>query len=1793
MVEVLRARALWEPGREIFSYLVDGESQEARLTLAALDEQARAIAALLQSLGAARERVLLLYPPGLEYIAAFFGCLYAGAVAAPTYPPKLNQTLSRLEAIVSDARAAFALTTGQTLRRVAPLIEGSHGLRGLRWAATDEIDLGLAAEWRDPHADGDSLAFIQYTSGSTSKPKGVMLSHANLLENERLIRRAFGQTERSLVVGWLPLYHDMGLIGNVLQSLYSNARCVLMSPASFLQSPARWLRAVSKYRADTSGGPNFAYDLCARKVTEEERTGLDLSSWSVAFNGSEPIRHDTLDRFADAFAPCGFRREAFFPCYGLAEATLFVSGGPRSGAPSVFAADRKALEGNRALAADAGEALKIVSCGRAWQGQEFLIVDPRLSEPCAEGVVGEVWVAGRSVARGYWGRGEESADCFGARLAGTSEGPYLRTGDMGFVMGGELFLTGRLKDLIIIRGRNHYPQDIEQTVEQSCPGLRHGCGAAFTADVWGQERLVVVQEVERGRRAPDADHAARAIRRAVSREHELQVYSVVLIQAGSIPKTTSGKLQRRACRDAFLAGGLKIFAERRSRLDEGGGQNLAGPLDASPEAIEEFLVTRLARMLGVEPGEVSAHEALAAYGVDSLMALDLAHSLGNGLGVSLPALDFLQSPSIEHLASQLSEQARAAAHMVTPPPSDSSDTQEQLSPLSHGQRALWFLHQLAPESPAYNLAGAARIRARLDVRALERAFQSLVDRHPSLRTTFVVRDDHAAQLVHGRAQVCFRHESVPEGGEPPLAELLSEEAHRPFDLEQGPLMRVSLFQTAEDDYTILLVIHHIVADFWSIALLVKELGEFYRAETTGASPALIPLKASYADYARRQSEALAGPEGERLWDYWRRELEHAPAVLSLTGDRPRPPVQTYAGAAHAFRLPTPLTMRLKTLAAENAATLYVLLLAAFQILLRRYTGQDDFLVGSPVSGRERAEWAGVVGYFVNPLALRARFEGSQSFVELMGDLHRSVLDARRHQDYPFALLVERLQPERDLSCSPLFQVMFTSPHSPAFSGADLRAFAVGGSAGGLDVGGVLWEPSPLELRASQFDLTLMAAEAGDEVAASFQYNTDLFDAVTVERMALHFRTLLEDIAAHPEKKVANLRLLPAEEWRGLVVELNDTTRVLHGPVAVHRCFEEQAERTPDAVALVFEDEQMTYGELNRRANALARRLKKLCASEELRVGICLERSPQMLVALLGVLKAGGAYVPLDPSYPLPRLEWILEDAAAPVLLTQRSLTGLFPEGRCRKVVPDADPEVFAPEGVGNLDDPTEPDAAAYVIYTSGSTGRPKGVVVTHRNVANFFAAMDDALRPQRPGTWLAVTSISFDISVLELLWTLARGFRVVVQAEQGALVGAEEDDAADSSLAARLASHNVTHMQCTPSLAAALSTDSAALCALGSLDRLLLGGEELPAPLAERLRAKLAGELLNMYGPTETTVWSLTHTVAEPSRSVPIGRPVANTQVYVTDASVQLKPTRVPGEALLGGDGVARGYLNRPGLTAERFIPDPFGDRPGARLYRTGDLVRHMPDGVIEFLGRADHQVKIRGHRIEPGEIEAGLRLHPSVGEAVVVARESRPGEKRLTAYLVPANAGSNGAGARHAPRASHDFDTAGVQRFLKETLPAALVPSAFVILEELPRTPNGKIDRRSLPAPAAHGASRGEEYVAPRTPTEKELAEIWESLLGAERVGAHDNFFEAGGHSLAATLLATRIRSRFSVSLTLGTLFEYPTIAELAGLVEESILAKSGDDRVRELLSMLEGLDDEEALRLSGIDELPDTRPA
>jgi natural product biosynthesis luciferase-like monooxygenase protein/amino acid adenylation domain-containing protein len=1965
-------------------------------TLSTLDLDARAalIGGHLRAAGVSRGDIVALHlERGSELAAAVLGILRAGAAWLPLDPayPR-GRTLDVLRR--SGARCVL------TQRALAGV---------LAEAGVPELlleDAPSAEPLAPLEMSPDEPAYLIYTSGSTGTPKGVLVSHGNVVRYARALGEVVGlePTDR-----WLHTA-SMAFSSSVRQLLVPllNGATVVIARRAEVADPRELLRVARQARITIM---DLVPSYWARVVEAlEAEPALAVPSLRLALSASEPLPAAVLERWL-RLAPAGQR---FINMFGQTETT------------GIVAAGEVTLEDCRDGA--------ILPLGRALPGNRLLVLDAA-GQPLPAGLTGEIVVSGSNVGLGYLGDPELTAARFrpdpfhgnGARLYATGDRGYVRPD-------GRLAFVGRQDNQVKVRGHRVEVEEVEAVL------TRHAGVSEAAVDVrldaGGDVRLVAFVVPAVAGEAP----AARELRDHLAATLPEYMMPAAFTPSVALPRTPNGKLDR---------GALRALAVDFAPI---------APSYVAPRTpLESELSALWCEVLGVSRVGVSDH--FFEIGGHSLMAIRVLARIRATHGVDLPVRVLFERPTVAALAEEISARlAGASAEVPLRPLADGAE-----APLSFAEERLWVLHQMEPESAAYNLVAAFRIHGRLDREALVAALSSIERRHQSLRTVFPSPDGMARAEVRPPRTFPLPVERVASGEsrDESLRARAAELAAVPFDLAEGPLFRGTLLEADTSDHLLVLVMHHVISDGWSRGVLYRELGEAYALFATGRPDDRPELAIQYRDYAAWQRARLTEGVIEAQSAYWSRQLAGPLPTLDLPTDRPRPPVQTYKGATHSFLIPPRLAERLRELGAAEDATSFMVLLAAFQALLGRYSGQDDVVVGSPTAGRTRVETEPLIGFFVNTLALRADLSGNPSFRSLLARVRRMALDAFEHQDLPFERLVESLKLPRDLSRSPLFQVLFILQNTPVHP---------------LTLPGLTLQQVDVDAGAAKFDVTLALVNADGGYTGHLEYNTDLFDASTVERLAGHYVRLLEAAAEAPDRPIGRLALLTSPEREQLLHAWNATDVELPTGDTIVSQFEAQVARTPDAPAATFELETLSYGELNARVNRLAAHLRAL--------GV----GPDTLVGMLAAMKAGGAYLPLDPAYPDDRIAFMLEDSGAPVVLTQARLMSKLPAREGVQVVRvDADAATFAARPVENPAPTAGPAHLAYQIYTSGSTGRPKGVMIEHRNVINFFVGMDERVGGDAPGTWLAVTSISFDISVLELLFTLTRGYHVIVQGDPervrqqqavkrsdrklgfsifywgsdahaatenryrmlldgakfadangfeavwvperhfhsfgglypspavasaaiaaatcriklrsgsvvlplhspvrvaedwsvvdnlsngrvglgfasgwhdrdfvfapdnyanrrqvltdyidivrrlwrgetvtlpggsgtpvqiatlprpiqpelpvwvtaagtpstyemagttganvlthllgqtpetlrekialyraarkraghegpghvtlmlhtyvhedmehvkrtvwhpfreylrtsvdlikglaegrgqdmrsaeftaedmealldhafhryfdtSALLGTPEtcsemverlkgmdvdeiaclidfgipdsetmgslellaelrrrsDESsatasADFDIKAQLERWNVTHFQCTPSMAAMLTQEPETRSALAGLQCLMVGGEAFPTALAGELQALVRGRVVNMYGPTETTIWSATHTLDGAAGAVPLGTPIANTVCHVVDRNLELVPVGVPGELLIGGDGVVRGYHARPELTAERFLLDPFLGR--GRVYRTGDLVRWRADGRLEFLGRIDHQVKVRGHRIELGEIETALEAEASVREAVVMVRSFGADDNRLVAYVVPSR-GTVDAGA--------------LRQALGARLPEYMVPQHVVPMERLPRTPNLKVDRKALPAPNEVAAAPTATFVQPGSELESQIAAIWRDVLQLPQVGVSDNFFDIGGHSLLTVKVHMRLRGAIDKPVSITDLFRFPTIRSLA----------------------------------------------
>ncbi|WP_338861601.1 non-ribosomal peptide synthase/polyketide synthase [Mycetohabitans rhizoxinica] len=1334
-----------------------------------------------------------------------------------------------------------------------------------------------------------------------------------------------------------------------------------------------------------------------------------------------------------------------------------------------------------------GEAL-IESIGRPIANTRVYLLDA-YGQPVPLGAVGELYIGGAGVARGYLNRPELTAERFVPDPFSDDAGARLyKTGDLArYLPDGNLEFVGRNDEQVKIRGFRIEPGEIEACLTAH-PQVRDAVVLACGED--SDKRLVAYVQAE-------ADEPlASTLRAQVAASLPEYMVPSAFVRLDAFPLTPNGKLDRRA-------------------LPEPDADALAHQAYEAPQGeLETTLATIWAELLGVE--RVGRHDSFFALGGHSLLAVRLMNRVRE-LGADVPLATLFATPTLAAFAAALEAHWQQGTDTL---PEIMPVSREGNLPLSFAQQRLRFLAQLDRGSQSYHMPLALHVRGSLDQAAWQQALDALWARHEALRSTFVsVEGQPQVRLLPADTGVPLRwHDlrGVPDA-QAQLARLSHEATHAPFNLARGPLIHACGIQLADDEHVVLLTQHHIVSDGWSIGVMVREFSALYAASVGAQADPLPPLTVQYPDYAAWQRQWLTGERLQAQSDYWRATLADAPVLLALPTDRPRPAQQSFAGAHVPVRIDASTTQALKRLSAKHGTTLFMTVLAAWSAVLARLSGQHDLVIGTPSANRNHRQIEPLIGFFVNTLALRVDLSGEPDTAQLLARVRRTTLDAQAHQDLPFEQVVEIVQPPRRLSHTPLFQVMLAWQSNEP---------------GEWRLPGLTATPAELEYDAVKFDLELNLSEAGEEIIGSLGYATALFDRSTIERHVGYLQTMLRAMVACPKQPVATLELLSPAERQLLLQTWNATQQAYPAHQCIHQLFEAQVERTPEAPALIYEAQTLSYAELNAQANRLAHQLIEWGVKPDTRVAVCVQRSPALVVGLLAVLKAGGVYVPLDPSYPSERRAYMLEDSASAVVCVQAATRELIDKWPMPVIDLDTSAERNYPEHNPRLPSLTLRHLA-YVIYTSGSTGQPKGVSATIEGLRNRLLWFVQDVLKELPVTALK-TSIGFVDSVTELLGTLLAGGKLVV------FSNAEVKDV--SLFARRLRQAGVSHLVIVPSLLRALLEGEADQ--LGMLRMLICSGERLAPELARRVVAiwpKI--QLLNFYGSSEVngdvTCYEYGSVKQVPPQAI-IGRPISNTRVYLLDAYGQPVPLGAVGELYIGGAGVARGYLNRPELTAERFVPDPFSDDAGARLYKTGDLARYLPDGNLEFVGRNDEQVKIRGFRIEPGEIEACLTAHPQVRDAVVLAC-GEGSDKRLVAYV----------------QAEADEPLASTLRAqVAASLPEYMVPSAFVRLDALPLTPNGKLDRRALPAPSADAFAH-QAYEAPQGKLETTLAQIWSELLGVEPVGRHDNFFALGGHSLLAVRLMNRVAA-LGIALPLATLFAAPTLAGLAAVLEAQCASDS-----------------------------------
>ena len=1491
-----------------------------------------------------------------------------------------------------------------------------------------------------------NTAFIIYTSGSTGRPKGVLLQHRGAVNFFQNMATDFDLKPGKSVLQLASFSFDAAT-GEIFSALLSGATVQMINKETLL-STEKLIDFIDRNHVTIATiPPSLLTLLPENRLSMETVISIgDVCSWELAKRFMNKLR------FANGYGPTEGTIAAIWNVVDASHKTDTTT----------------------------------VPIGRPNANVKIYILNSDL-HLTPIGVPGEIHIGGVGVARGYLNRPDLTAEKFIPDPFSNQPGARMyKTGDLArWLPDGQIEFIGRVDFQVKIRGFRIELGEIEAQL-LTHPQVKDAV-VAVRGQTAGEKKIFAYLLTEDGREIDPQE-----MRDFLKKRLPDYMVPSAFVVLDKFPLTPNGKVDRKA-------------------LPDPGQKDMATERYVAPRTPEEELLVSIWEDI-LKTDHIGIEHNFFDLGGHSLLATQLVSRVRDAFDVELPLKDVFAAPTIRLMAERIKALSGQQGEHKAPPIKKADRTQRL--PLSFAQQRLWFLDQLQPDSPFYNIPGAVRLIGKLNTEALEKSLSEVVRRHETLRTTFDNENGKPFVVIHEPQPVKLPItdlSALPEDEKSTkLKELTLEENRKPFDLKQGPLFRGRLIKLNDEEHVVLFTMHHIISDGWSMGIFMKEIAQAYAAFAQNQTPHLPELDIQYVDYAAWQQEWLQGEVLEDELNFWKEILGMDPPVLELPFDRPRPPVQTFNGKTISMKLDADLTARLKRLSQEQGATLFMTLLAAFQTLLHRYSGQDEILVGSPIANRNRSEVENLIGFFVNNIVLKSDFYDNPEFSDLLRRVRENTLNAYAHQDVPFEQIVDALVTKREMSHSPLFQVMFVMQNLPQSK---------------FELPGLTMRSAEEEAGTAKFDLSLVVTEAPDYLKFDFEFNTDLFDESTIVRMQRHLTNLLQAVTEDPDRPVDLIDYLSADERQQILYAWNQTAAPFDRDLTVVQKFTQWVESQPEATAVEHNDVKLSYRELDSKANQLAHFLRAQGVGADDLIGICLERSPEMMIGILGTLKAGAAFVPLDPAYPKERLGYMIQDSGLKWLLTQEAVKPILQDFDVPKLALDAEWSKVAEQPAELPPQTITPQNLAYVIYTSGSTGRPKGTMLAHQGLLNLSNEQRKAFNITPQSRILQFASLSFDASVWETVMALLNGAALIL-VDRTIL-------ASGDLLTQKMKEAKITTVTLPPSVLAVFPEVD-----LPDLKTIVTAGEKCPADLVKKWQP--GRQFVNAYGPTETTVCaSMYETNAEEDRDPPIGRPIGNFELYILDRNLLPVPVGVAGELCVGGVGLARGYLNRPDLTAEKFIPDPFSNRLGDRLYRTGDLVRWLPDGNIQFLGRIDQQVKVRGFRIELGEIEAVLREIPGIKDVIVMAREDVPGDKRLVAYVV----------------ASPQPTVQELRQKLGAELPDYMVPSAFVFLDAMPLTPNGKIDRKALPKPELDRSMAQAEYVAPRDETEEKLCAIVAELLHLDKVGIHDNFFELGGHSLLATQFMSRLRNTFQIELPLITLFEKPTVAQLAEEVAKAKL--------------------------------------
>ena len=1673
------------PNKIAYIFLEKGE-EVRRITYLELYQETLSLASYLQKQGLKGERVLLLYPSSIEFIKAFMSCLYAGCIAVPAYSADDNRVTSRISSIIKNCepKIALTLTSNQEKIKDSFLAIGSKA----QILAADNLKLPKFSEFKEEKTQNNEIAFLQYTSGSTSDPKGVMITHNNIVHNLEIIRKNCCLSEKTVIVSWLPIFHDMGLIGCILSAIKLCCTCVFMSENDFARSPHLWLEAVSKYKATISPAPNFSFKICADKKLSSFKSNLDLSSWKFIISGAEPINSKTIAKFTEKYKEFGLPEDSVRGAYGMAESTLFISATKHNQKNKTLNIDKEEYLKHSRIKIDNKSTLINVSCGVPKFIEKLYIVNPENFSKCEDGYVGEIWVKDPSVAKGYWNNKEKTQEIFNAYEVTTGHGPFLRTGDLGFIYEGELYISGRLKDLIIINGQNIYPQDIELLAEGVSNKIRVNSLACFSVEKNAQEKIILVLETN----IKDDESAIlfQQINDKINYNYNFALYDIVIIKKGTSCKTTSGKIQRQLTKKLYLENKLTVIHSLRTSL-------LCHEKDslALKNKLQQDLAIIWKEVLSMdEHAQIAVNDNFFHMGGNSFTASILISRIYGKYMKKISITDFIKNADIDHLEKLISNQPCCHYQYA-------KKIKSNKVPLASNQKQLWFFYKALPENTSYNIAYQVIVKGKLSIKTLQKSFELLISKHEALRINILDETDSPMQIIKSNFE--FSLEEVILAKNDMLDDLIALEANRIFNLEKDLLIRAKLFSDNDHlNHCLLISIHHIICDSFSVGILTNDLIKIYNNLLEDREIDIKKTDYSFKDYVCYKNDDSNYKYIKEAESFWQKNQENY-QYLKLPNSRNKSNIADYVADNIHFNISKEIADKIIKLCNQNHCTLFDFLISVLAITIFKNSAQNIFNIATPVSNRNMLEFQNVAGYFTDTLLIKEDFTGKNNvnFIELM-KLHRDFKnEVNEKYNISFAKILSIIEKTADLEGNSPFQLMFTLQNSlPEFSNFKNTKVSMKSCAN--------------KHAKTELSLEIYQNDNGS-LTARMEYASDILEYNIVEKICNSYQIIINNLVSNPTQKIKDINYLSDPDYNHLFAA--NFKNKTENPQFIDELISKQASIIPYNIAISSGNVKITYAELENKTNNLANYLIENGLKTNELVAVMIDNSPELIISLIAILKAGAAYLPIDINYPKKRIEYIIQDSNVKLILTKNNLKNSLNIVHNNIIYVDYRKNLSANNKKPEIKH--SPDDLVYVIYTSGSTGKPKGVMNYKKGFANlldwYVNSFDKNLNI------LNFNSPAFDLAQKNLFAPLIRGNCLH-------LCNYDPIEIIDI-----IAKEKITWLNCAPSLLYPLIDLD--YHKLSSLKMIFLGGEEINMKKINKLQNI---RIFNSYGPTEASDVCSYCEITD-LENITIGKPIPNVYLYILDNEQNILPYGVVGEIYIGGIGVGSGYINNKQITKEKFIDDPY--KPGEKLFKTGDLAKWQIDGNIKFITRNDSQIKIRGIRIEPIEIENELLAMNAIEEAVIVKKTQNNNEV-IAAYLV----------------VNREISEDDIAFYLHGKIPNYMIPNLYYFLPKLPVNPNGKVDKKLL---SELDFELPQTLISPRNNIEQRLLLCWQKTLNVTNINIHDSFFQLGGNSLLSLNLISEIYKNFHLHINISELYNFPSIESMARLIQNKTINESQDN--------------------------------